>query len=103
MKKVEIVILPNEGEYTLIGLAEWDKNAMKSFEVFSHQTGNLATAGVFNLDDFTSAFELEKLLPRVKQLFNSPLVVGYNNGKPTQKLEGKAAREWLEMTASTGK
>ena len=84
-------------EIAVVGVTAWDNLAMQSFTAMTAKADRpKGGITVFNLDDCTTTDQLNSFLPGVSGVLQTPVVAEYRDGQLVRKLEGKAAREWME-------
>jgi len=97
LKRGEIFDSNAVAESAVIGVAIWDKPTIEALAKLAAKRRNLAgSTTVFNMDDCLTEDDLKRFLPGISGVLQTPVVVEYRGGQSVRKLEGKAAREWIE-------
>jgi hypothetical protein len=96
LKKGESFEPGDESNFVIIGIAVWDNSSIGALAKLPIKHSN-DVVFVFDVDDCSSAAEMEKFAPGVQGVSQVPIVAEYKGGKLYKTLQGKAALEWMAL------
>ena len=85
--------VPSEGNRLLIGVATWSPYDMKLLDAVSETRPPHLLVDVFTVTDFVSPGSFEPYVPGIANVFHTPVVGLWFNGRLVEKASGKAGRE----------